>query len=302
MGIILAHMDHERARQRGGIVLREDFSVNNVTRSAARAGLAPLQPGAWLASTTPVTVPLLVRGIATALDREHAFLGQTALWLYGVGGPPEVVRVGVLHTRRLTLWSPVQTSRVSRFVLAGSRVRSGCRVVRFEMAVVQACGEGVDALALLETVLRERRTTVSRLRATQRQGLQGSAVMGSYLRELRGGACERQVRELIAALERRGVRGLRPEARFVSRSGASCYADALHEPSSTALEVDGFVSHTDRVRFRADRRRDRWLAREYGVHTFRIDAAEIDEDVEAVADELAPELLKALRTKGHGAA
>lgn len=65
-----------------------------------------------------------------------------------------------------------------------------------------------------------------------------------------------------------------------------CYGDLLHEASLTLVEVDGFLSHTERERFRADRRRDRWMRREHGVSTVRVDVAEVWEDLDALADEL----------------
>lgn len=95
------------------------------------------------------------------------------------------------------------------------------------------------------------------------------------------------MRRLRDALEVRGVGGLRSEVRFVSAAGASAYADLLDEASATVVEVDGFLSHTDRARFRSDRRRDRWLHAEHGMLTVRVDAGETLDDLPAVADELA---------------
>jgi hypothetical protein len=51
----------------------------------------------------------------------------------------------------------------------------------------------------------------------------------------------------------------------------------------TVLELDGFLTHSVRTRFQADRRRDRWMQAQYGVLTVRIDVAE---DVEQVAEEV----------------
>ena len=95
------------------------------------------------------------------------------------------------------------------------------------------------------------------------------------------------VRRLKAALEQRGVDGLETEVRFTNRDGASAYADLFHRATLTAFEVDGLVEHSRRARFRADRRRDRWMHHEHHVSTLRIDVLEIREDLDALADELA---------------
>jgi hypothetical protein len=51
----------------------------------------------------------------------------------------------------------------------------------------------------------------------------------------------------------------------------------------TVVEMDGFSSHTVLDRFRADRRRDRWMQAEHGVLTLRV---HVGEDVEQVAEEV----------------
>jgi hypothetical protein len=157
------------------------------------------------------------------------------------------------------------------------------------MAAVQACAKRShdEVVALLEPLLRERRTTVTRLRGRCRRGLDGSAAVRRAVDTLVGGSMDSAVRALRAALEQRGVTGLQTEARFTNAAGASCYGDLWHEPSRTLLELDGFLTHAVRDRFRADRRRDRWMRREHGVTTYRIDVAEVWECLEALADEIA---------------
>lgn len=86
--------------------------------------------------------------------------------------------------------------------------------------------------------------------------------------------------------------GLRTEVRFVNAAGCSAYADVLDEAASTVPEVDGFLSHLERQRFRADRRRDRWMHAEHEIVTLRIDAAEVADDLAVLADELAQFLLQ----------
>jgi hypothetical protein len=95
------------------------------------------------------------------------------------------------------------------------------------------------------------------------------------------------VRRLQRALESLGVTGLEPETQFTNAQGTTAYADLLHRPTMTVIEVDGMVAHLVRERFRADRRRDRWMRREHGATTLRVDVLEVREDVEALAAELA---------------
>lgn len=276
-----------RARARAGVVPASELG-EHPGRAARRAGLELLQPRAYVAATQPVDAAALVAAVEASAGGRHAFLGLTALWLYGVAPRPDVVRVGVPHGTTLAVRPPVQQHRVSADVLARVRVRHGLPVVDLEMAVIQAAAKQPhqDVVTLLEPLLRQRRTTIVRLRARCRRGLDGSAAVRRAVDELAGGSMEKAVRLLRGALEARGVAGLRAEVRFTSAAGASCYA-VLHEASRSLVEVDGFLSHVERSRFRADRRRDRWMRGEHQLTTFRVDVAEVWEDVEALADELA---------------
>lgn len=277
-----------KARARAGVVPASDLG-KHPARTARRAGLELLQPHVYVAATQPLDAATLVAAVDASTPGGHAFLGRTALWLYGVGARPEVVEVGVRHGTTLAVRPPVRQHRVSADVLSRVRTRHGLPVVDLEMAVIQAAAKRshAEVVALLEPLLRHRRTTVVRLRARCRRGLDGSAAVRRGVDELAGGSMEKAVRLLRRALEARGVTGLRAEVRFTSAAGASCYADLLHESSRSLVEVDGFLSHVERSRFRADRRRDRWMHGEHRLTTFRVDVAEVWDDVEALADELA---------------
>lgn len=279
-----------RARQRYGVVGRAELG-DHPARTAARAGLVRVQPRSWVAATQPITAHVLVAAVREGLgDRAHAFLGAAALWLHEAGPVPEVIVVGVPHARRLTVRPPLVTRRVSPGVLVGARSRRGCQVVALEVAVIQVASARSPAqvVGLVENLLRGRRTSVGALRERCSRGLTGSAAVRRALAELGSESLDRAVRLLYEALLDRGVTGLRSEVHFVSAAGASCYADLLHQVSRTVLEVDGFLPHTQRDRFRADRRRDRWLRAEHGLTTLRVDAAEVFEDVGRLAAELLP--------------
>lgn len=282
----------QRVRRNGGLVARADLGAHP-GREARRAGLVVIQPRVHIAATQPIGPAEQLTAVRTSIESDHAFLGETALWIHGVTGPPEVVEVGVAHSTRYRARSPILVRRVAPEVLRGARSIGGSTVVALEIAVLQACATRPPAAIgpLIEQVLRERRTTVPRLRGRCRRGLAGSAAVRRALDELAGMSLDAAVRRLQAALERRGIDGLRVEVRFTSAKGESAYVDLLDEQSGTAVEVDGYVSHTERERFRADRRRDRWMQGERGILTLRVDAAEtVRPGLEALADELATTL------------
>lgn len=283
-----------RARGARGVLPAADLG-DRPGRRAAASGLTVVQPRVYLARTQPRDGAVLVEAVRQSVRTRYAFLSGAALWLYGAGPVPDRVAVGVPHSSRLRLEPPVEVRRVSDDVLAGVRVRRDCPVVDLEMAAVQRCGEQpAAAMHLLEPLLRERRTTVPRLRARCRRGVSGSAAVRHAVDQLVGGSLDEAVRRLRRALERRGVPGLQCEVRFVSADGASCYGDLWCAAAQVLVEVDGFLTHAVRERFRADRRRDRRMASD-GITTLRVDAGEVFETLEPLADELAELLLARLR-------
>lgn len=276
------------ARANGGIVPTAHLGANP-GRTAGRHGLVPVQPRVLVARTQPVEVDTLLRAAGASVVGDHAFLGRTALWLYGVGPAPDVVEVGVPHRTRYRARPPLIVRRVAPAVLRGARVRQGARVVALEVAVVQTCGQqgAGESLDLVGELLRSRRTSVPGLRSRLRRGLAGSAAVRAALNTLVGTSLDVAVRALRSALAERGVDGLETEVHLRSSSGASAYLDLLDRKSRTAVEVDGFLTHAERSRFRADRRRDRWVVAEHDVLTLRVDALETVEHLSELADELA---------------
>lgn len=268
-------------------------------RSARRAGLVPVQPRIWIAATQPVGAREQVAAVHTSARGPYALLDLSALWKFDLAAEPEVVRIGVRHGTRLRAHPPTQVRRIAPHLLEGRRVLDGMSVVALEVALVQAAAllEADALVGLFERVLRERRTTIPRVRARCCRGVTGSAATRRVLDELVGVSLDGAVRILCAQLAARGVTGLRTEVRFVNAEGCSAYADVLDEASRTVLEIDGFLSHIERQRFRADRRRDRWMHAEHEIVTLRIDAAEIADDLASVADELAQFLLQRRRSR-----
>jgi very-short-patch-repair endonuclease len=265
---------------------------SNPHRSARRHGLVLVQPRVALAATQPVGARELMYAVAASVPEPRALLSGAALWAHGQGPLPAVVEIGVVGTRGLTVRSPVVPRRLAPATLVGVVVRRGLPVVPLEMAVVQRSATLTDpqVLVLVERVLRARATTTDRLRAACRRGLAGSRPVRAALVVLDGGDLELQKRRLRAALVAAGVGQLRSEVRFVSRSGASCYVDLLHEPSRKAVELDGGY-HDLPAQRQVDRRKDRWLRRDHGIEVLRVADEEVRRDVAAVAAELLPELL-----------
>ncbi len=278
------------ALDRGGVVDLADLGSNS-RRAARRHGLVLVQPRVGLAATQPVGPVELMYAAAASVPEPCALLSTAALWAHGRGPLPEIVEIGVVETRGLTVLPPVVPRRLAAATLADIVVRRGLPVVPLEMAVVQAAAQRSDAqvLALVETLLRARGTTPDRLRSACRRGLAGSRRVRGALVVLDGGDLELQKRRLRAALTAAGVVGLRSEVRLISRTGASCYLDLLHEASRKALELDGGY-HELAAQRRVDRRRDRWIRRDHDIEVIRVADVEVRTDVDAVVQELLPQL------------
>jgi hypothetical protein len=231
---------------------------------------------------------VLVAALAAVVDgARYAVMDEAALWLHGVGPTPSTVSVGVPLGHELAVRSGFSVRRVAASVLEGTRTLRQCSVVALEVAVIQVAARWSrdEVTELVSDLVRGRRTTLARLRGRCRRGLKGSALVRSVCDDLSGGSMDADVRRLQSAMASRGV-VLESEVRFVGAGGGSAYADLFDVETATAFEVDGFVTHSARAQFRIDRRRDRWLRREHGVLTVRVDVAEIREDVDALADEL----------------
>jgi very-short-patch-repair endonuclease len=284
----------EAARARGGVVLAEELG-RRPRVTARAAGLREVHPGIYLAQTQPESVAVHLAALEAAwTHRQVVVLGLGAIWLHGYGEMPDSLVLGIPQTHELVTSPDLPVRRLSPAVLEGWRWRHGCRVVSLEIAVIQAAASQThdETLRLCEELVRSRRTTLVRLRARCRRGLKGSGRVRAICDELAGGSMDRDVRALQRALAKRGV-VLEVEVRFTNDEGGTAYADLLHRPTMTVIEVDGLQSHTSREHFRRDRRRDRWMRRRHGITTLRVDVTEIRDDVEAVADELVELLLMA---------
>lgn len=85
----------ERARLRQGVVLGEELGAHP-GRSAGRHGLERVHAGAYVASTQPVDIAVLLEAVRCArTDREWVVMGEAALWLYDVGDQPDRLVLGV---------------------------------------------------------------------------------------------------------------------------------------------------------------------------------------------------------------
>lgn len=292
-----------RTAQRSSGLLTSGDLGRHAGRTAARAGLVLVQPRTYVAATQPLGVEAQVAAVRTSVRGTYAFVDSTALWLHGVLARPDVVRVGVPHGTRYRVRPPVELTRIAPHLLRGARLLDGSSVVALEVALVQAAArlDRRPYRAVVEDVLRRRLTTVPRLRARCGRGIAGSRALRAAVDALLGVSLDGAVRMLVAALAARGVTGLQVEVRFVNEAGGSAWADVLDDAGQTVVEVDGYLSHVERDRFRADRKRDRWMHMQHALTTFRIDVSEITDDLPTLADEIASLLLGRRVSRGGGA-
>lgn len=277
-----------RAHQRSGLVLPTEVGG---LKAARRRGLTVVQPGVLVAQTQPVDAVALVAAVGLSVTGEYWFAGRTALWLYGAGLAPTTLDVGVRDTRQLVLSRTVRVRRLAPSLLRSTRTLDGHPLVALETAVVQSAESAdVDVPATVEDVLRRRLTTADRLLRTCRRGVAGSTVLRAALAVVSDGDLEQLTRQLKAALVAAGVRDLASEVAIRSSGGAIAYLDLLHAATRNAVEVDGWQTHSERGRFVADRRRDRWVRHEHGITTIRVAADELRADLAAVVAELLPVL------------
>ena len=218
-----------------------------------------------------------------------AFTGSTALWLYGHGPVPVRVEAGVPYAVEPVDLPGVRVRRVAPSTLRRPVSRSGHPLVGFEVAVVQAAAglAAEDVHRLVDAVLLDRRTTSTRLLASCRRGLRGSAGVRQALGARSQDGADARQRLLVRALRAAGVH-LRTEVRLESAAGAVAYLDGLHEPSRRALEVDGASTHGTAEQQLVDRRRDRWVLHEHGIETVRVAVREVDAGLDALVAELVP--------------
>ena len=264
---------------------------SNPARAAARRGLVVVQRTAAVAATQPIGALQQMHAVTLSARVPIAFLSGAALWVYGRGPEPEQIEVGVNEHRGLSVSRPVVARRVSATTLTGVVQRNSLPLVALETAMVQRAAQitSTEALTLVTRALRDRVTTVDRLRAACRRGFAGSRAVRAALVEVRGGDLELQTRRLRRALLAAGVTGLRTEAHLTSSEGVACYLDLLHEASARALELDGPYHDLPEQR-RIDRRRDRWVRAEFGIEVIRIADEEVRRDLAGVVAELVPQL------------
>src|SRR3954470_5384704 len=78
-----------KARARQGVVLSEDLG-DHPGRVARRDELVEVHPRAWVATTQPVDVEVLLSAISCADgDRDWVVMEEAALWIYGLTPLPE---------------------------------------------------------------------------------------------------------------------------------------------------------------------------------------------------------------------
>lgn len=163
-------------------------------------------------------------------------------------------------------------------------------VVGLETAVVQSAeSHEVDVLAMVEEVLRHRVTTHDRLLRSCRRGVAGSGALRRALEVVADGDLELLKRRLGTASPAVGRRHRAAQrGPGAQRVGCGRLSRPRARRSGNVVELDGWARHSERGRFLADRRRDRWVRREHGLVTTRVAADEARADLPAVVAELLP--------------
>lgn len=281
-----------------GVITTAEAAQQGLSRAAIRSLLRrglwqQLLWGIYATSAAVLPLPALRRRAALRRVGAHGWLcGSSALaeWGFDVGNP-HVAHVATPRTgaprgeRGRLVVHRVPPGRAAAWV-----ERNGLRVERFDAAVITAFGELTgesDRQELLCGVVRERRTTVARLRAAAgaRGAFRGAPRFRAILALVELG-CRSPIEIAYLLLVERPF-GL-PEARrdqpLRRRKGArlgSAYGDAYYPELKVLVELDGSDDHCDANR-RADLRRDLDLATT-GVLTVRLTGFQVRRESAATA-------------------
>jgi hypothetical protein len=158
-----------------------------------------------------------------------------------------------------------------------------------QVALVQCAAElpRSQVLELVEFAIRNRLTTLARLREVCGRGVRGSVLLQDVVAELSTDGVDRWVRRLLRLLDDVGVPRPELEVPVAEDGRVRAYLDGLWRGLRLALEVDDWESHGARDAQERDRRRDRWLLRDYGITTLRLTPREIRDSPEAVVADIA---------------
>ena len=265
---------------RWGLWTRASLAAAGVPESTTRDRV---RRGSWQRVLPGVVAarPLDGRGRcrAVTLWRPDAVLShRTAAWLWGLHPEPDVVEATV--PRRVSLRSPDWVLLHRRDLRPTDRSTAwGLPAVTIERAVLDclAVTSGDTADRVVDAALGREVNPWVVAQLLERGGVRWGARAGRRQLITWPGLVDSEPERLLGRALRRGGWDLEPGAAV-----GPYFADFLHRPTSTVVEVDGREFHSEPAVFVRDRQRQNELQRS-GLLVLRYAAASVFDDVDAVA-------------------
>lgn len=205
--------------------------------------------------------------------------------------PPDVVDLLVPSDRHVTAPRGARVRTTTRFAQAGRCGTGALRMAGVPWSLMDLCRDVDDMTATLVFVaaIRQRRTTLSKIQAAAdaRGRFPGVSRLRRVMAGLRG-ELNHSARERVLRSACRGA-GLRPSSRpepILLGGVFIAEGDIVFREARVIVEVDG-PHHLLAAQQRADRERDRKLARSGGWLVLRYLVWEVDQDADRIAREIA---------------
>lgn len=270
----------DQAAEQHGLLCRSQFAdarqLGTLRRRLRTGEWVVEQPGVVRPATTVPDFAMRIAAVALSLncdgDTEWVFSHRTAAHLHGLPLPePDEVDVLLAAANREAPLSAVRrhlTREPPRRAW-----REGYPVSPVPQTVVQ-CGRGVsreELVHVVEYAVRERLTTLPRLREVCGRGVDGSAALRDVLDELSAEGIDKWMRRLVRALRSTNLPTPELEVPMLDAGGrVHLILDGLFRDVGLGLEMDDWETHGSRAAQERDRERDRWLLREHGVTVLRV--------------------------------
>lgn len=229
----------------------------------------------------------------------------TAAWLWGVGPKPPRPHL-LIANQRTRLIKGAHVRRTANLAIKDTTKRNGIPVTTVDRTIIE-CARDLEEASLrqvVENAMRSRLTYPARverrLNELVSQGRRGSGTLRKVLAELNDGQLptESELESAFVRLCRRAK--LHPIRQVSIRDGAFigrvdfCFPDEM-----VIVEVDGRASHTIRVDFERDRRRDARLHTE-GWTVLRFSWHQVTREPETVIAALRKRLAIAQESRWTG--
>ncbi|MCD2194136.1 DUF559 domain-containing protein [Actinomycetospora endophytica] len=240
------------------------LSDDQIARKVASGEWIRRAPGVYFVVAWTWTPAARVRVAAEWVRPVGALIGVTAAWWLGLGvASPHPITVAL--PRGCSRRPPSGVSSLQRDLGDDRFEYRGLWVASRELATLEAAvALGRDGQAFLDRTIQQGTVTLDGLRATQSRhlGRRGSATAHELLVQAGDRAASRPERRMIALLRRGGITGWSVNLDVTLASGQEYRLDLAFDEVRFAIEVDGWVVHSDRDQFVRDRRRKRALVAE----------------------------------------